>query len=76
MGMADVRRAFHEGLGGKATCTDAQMTYSKGDEPGQSLVFRVQTAGGDSRIVERVIPHGSNLNDEAKLMATTFAATL
>lgn len=76
MGIADVRRSFAAGLGGKATCTNATMGYEKGAERGQRLRFSIQLPNGTSQIVEGFAPHGSNLNDQARQMAESFAATL
>lgn len=76
MGMADIRRAFQSGLGDKASCVGARMTYAKGEERGQRLVFDVQTPAGEARTVERIVPHTANINDEAHVMGSTFAATL
>lgn len=76
MGMADLRRAFDEGLAGKASCVNATMGYEKGAEQGQRLRFNVHLPNGETQIVEGLAPHGSNLNDQARQMAATFAATL
>jgi hypothetical protein len=76
MGIADVRRAFDKGLAGKAACVGATMRYAKGDNPGQLLRFDVHLKNGSAQVVEGVVPHNTDINEQARQMGATFAETL
>jgi len=72
MSMIDVRRAFTEGLQGKASLLSATMEYLEGGRQ-QRLVFSI-TRDGKPYSATEDIPAAANINTEAKRMAAEWLA--
>jgi len=75
MGIADVRRAFVEGMGNSgASCTTATMNYEPDDDgrrTNQRLNFTVQNAGA-AETVTSVVPAGGDLVKAARVLGETY----
>lgn len=75
MGIADVRRAVEKGLAGKATCSGCTLSYEKGEQPGQRLIVTIHH-GNQVAEVSRLVPHGTNIVDQAQQIGVEYAADI
>ena len=76
MGIADVRKSFEAGLGGAAVCTSCFLSYVKGDNPGQRLCFTIHRKDGTTDEFVRVVPHGVNVVDHARVLGQEYASQI
>lgn len=75
MGIADVRRAVDKGLAGKASCSACTLAYEKGETPGQRLIVTINH-GNTTAEVSRLVPHGTNIVDQAQQIGIEYAAQI
>lgn len=75
MGIADIRRAVDKGLRGSATCSSCTLAYEKGEAPGQRLIVTVNH-GNTVEEVSRLIPHGTNVVDQAQQIGAEIATQI
>lgn len=75
MSMANVRSAFVETLGDRATCLSATMGYEQGGRQ-QVLTFRVVAGGGSPTTLTETVPASTDLESHARIMAAAYLETL
>jgi hypothetical protein len=75
MSIADCRRAFQDGLDGRASCLGAKLGYVQ-DGKRQRLSFPVSKPDGTVVEVGAVIPASTDPTAAARAMAEYFVATL
>lgn len=79
MGIADVKRAFDAGLGGKATCKNATLTYERASPESQKhqvLHFEVMAPDGSVDQIHAGVPPNVDINAHANALAKIYAANL
>lgn len=75
MSIANCRRAFQDGLDGRASCLDAQMGYMDGGRT-QRLSFSVSKPNGTVVDVGATVPASTNPELASRAIAEYFVATL
>ena len=73
MSMTDVKAAFIEALGSKATCTGATMTYEDGGME-QRLDFTIVLPDGETEILSESVPARADLVAHSRKMAKAYVA--
>lgn len=78
MGMADVNRAFTNGLGAKGTCAGGVMTYEndgKGQRHNNRLTFIVSKPDGTQAEVTGVMPASADPVTKARELGEAFTGS-
>jgi hypothetical protein len=75
MSIADCRRAFQQGLDGRASCSDAKMSTFEGGKK-QRLSFAVRKPNGAEVEVGAVVPSSMDPTTASRAIAEYFMATL
>lgn len=74
MSISDVRREFTAGLGGRGTCTKAEMSYLEGGRR-QRFTFTASVAGS-THVVVKEIGGAADPNASAREAGAELAASL